>query len=231
MRSPFRSFHSLILACIGTLAYQLLRWSPDWAQEPQYGAYVQPAILLVLWWLFSFSRTISDKVLEWLPPVRRFFARRKHIEGDWPLVVVDGQSGVLVYYGFLAIGFEDGQYAVKGTDWYPDGRHALNFQSMQSYQLHPTLHYWYTQGERGRQRGYTFIEFFPEDDVPTRHTGVFHDKEHPNVRFYARKIEYRWFQRRIKGMEPRRCAAEKFKDEIMPKVPTMIRTTVDVDWD
>lgn len=230
MRSPFRGFHALVLALIGALAYRLLLWSPDWAQDPHYGLYVQPAIIGILWGLFFYSRTISDKLLEWLPLVRRMFAGHKHIEGDWPLVVVNDKTGRLIYYGFLTIGFKDGQYDVSGHDWNPDGSHALNFHSKQAYQSHPTLHYWYEQGERGRQRGYTFIEFFPPDRVPQRHTGAFHDREHPDVRFYARKLRYRRFQRRLRDMEPRRLAAKSFADEVASRLPVLIRTSIDADW-
>lgn len=219
-----------MLTLFGTIAYQLLLRGGEWATDANYGAYVLPGIVIVLWLLFTSSRAISDKLLEWLPPVRRMFAGRKHIEGDWPLVVVNGKTGELIYYGFMHIGFEEGQYAVSGTDWHPDGRHALNFRSKQSYQSHPTLHYWYEQGEGGRQRGYTFIEFFPTDRVPMRHTGVFHDPAHPDVRFYARKLQRGWLEARLRDMEPRRLAAEAFKNEIMPRMPTIVRNGVDVDW-
>ncbi len=231
MRSPFRGFHSLVLALFGTLAYRLLLLSPDWAREPQYGVYVFPSVVAILWLLFSSSRAISDKLLEWLPSVRRAFAGSKHIEGDWPLVVVQATTGTPIYYGFMTIGFRDGQYEVKGHDWHPDGRHALDFKSMQTYQDHPTLHYWYRQGTEGRQRGYTFIEFFPkEEKIPKRHTGVFHDKEHLDVRFYSKKITYGWFKPRIKGMEPRRLAAKAFFDEIAPQLPQLVQRSVDADW-
>lgn len=230
MRSPFRAFHALVLALFGALAYRLLLWSPDWAKDPEYGVYAFPAVVGLLWVLFSYSRTISDKLLEWLPGVRRLFAGSKHIEGDWPLVVVDNKTGAVTYYGFMTIGFEEGQYVVKGHDWHPDGVHAMNFSSVQTYQSHPTLHYWYQQGEGGRQRGYTFIEFFPTDRVPRRLTGIFHDREHPDVRFFARKLKTRWPKRRPRAMEPRRVAAKAFADEIAPRLPDMIRTSVDADW-
>jgi hypothetical protein len=231
LRSPFRTFHSLVLALFGTLAYQLLLRVNDWTKlDENYGPYIPIVVIGMLWLLFSSSRTISDKLLELMPVVRRAFAGRKHIEGDWPLVVVDSHTGELIYYGFMHIGFEEGQYTVSGTDWHPDGRHALNFRSKQSYQSHPTLHYWYEQGEGGRQRGYTFIEFFPDDRVPMRLTGVFHDPAHPNVRFYARKLAKPWMQSRIRDMEPRRQAAEAFMKEIMPRIPAIVRNGVDVDW-
>lgn len=226
----FRVFHSLVLAIIGTIAYKALLLSPDWARDPDYGVYVVPAVVGILWALFSSSRGISDFLLSRLAPVRRMLAGRSHIEGDWPLVVVDCRTGILFYYGFLNISFQEGQYVVSGHDWYPDGSHALNFHSVQTYPSHPTLHYWYRQGEGGRQRGYTFIEFFPTDEVPKRHTGVFHDKEHPDVRFYARRIEYKRGQRRIKGMEPRRQAAAAFAAELEPRLPQLIKTAVDTDW-
>lgn len=234
MRSPFRSFHALVLALFGAIAYQLLSNSEQWAKIADYGSYVLPGIVISLWLLFTWSRTITDKLLEWMPWVRRMYAGHGHIEGDWPLVVVEAEKGEnkgkLRYYGFLTIKFKDGQYEVSGTDWKPDGSHALDFNSMQSYQMHPALHYWYRQGEGGRQRGYTFIEFFPRDRVPERHTGVFHDPEHLNVRFYARKLKYRRFQRRLRDMEPRRQAAKAFADEIMEKMPKMIEMSVDADW-
>lgn len=230
MRSPFRVFHSLVLALFGTLAYKLLQQSRELEAIPDYGVYANAGVIAVLWVLFSYSRMISDKLLEWLPLVRRLFAGSKHIEGDWPLVVVNGRTGTPIYYGFLSIGFADGQYTVKGHDWHPDGRHALNFSSMQTYQSHPTLHYWYQQGEGGRQRGYTFIEFFPSDEVPRRHTGVFHDKEHPDVRFYARKLKYGMFQRRLKEMEQKRLAAKAFADEIAPRLTELAQHSIDADW-
>lgn len=231
VRSPFRVFHSLVLALFGTLAYKLLQQSRELEAIPDYGVYANAGIIGLLWVLFSYSRSISDKLLEWLPVTRRLFAGSKHIEGDWPLVVVNGRTGTLIYYGFLTISFAEGQYVVKGSDWHPDGRHALNFASMQTYQAHPVLHYWYQQGEGGRQRGYTFIEFFPTDEIPTRMTGVFHDREHPDVRFYARKIRYGWFERRLKGMEVRRLAGKAFADEITPKLSELVHLSVDADWD
>ena len=230
MRSPFRVFHSFVLALFGTVAYKALLLAPDLARDPEFGVYAVPAVVVILWLLFSYSRTISDRLLEWLPLVRRVLAGRRHIEGDWPLVVADKKTGGIVYYGFLSIGFEDGQYAVKGQDWYPDGRHAMKFNSVQTYQDHPTLHYWYMQGENDQQRGYTFIEFFPSDEVPRRHTGVFHDKDHPNVRFYGRKLKYRWREPRLKDMEPRRLAAKTFADEIAPNLQKMVHTSVNADW-
>jgi hypothetical protein len=231
VRSPFRAFHSLVLAVLGTLAYKLLLVIPDWARDPQYGVYVVPGVVGVLWLLFTTSRTISDRLLEHLPAVRRLFAGHKHVEGDWPLVVVDRRTGATLYYGFLTIGFVDGQYEVVGHDWFPDGRHALDFRSVQTYQVHPTLHYWYQQGERGQQRGYTFMEFFPRDAAPTRHTGEFHDREHPDVRFYARKLKTKMFGPRPHTMEERRRAAKAFADEIAPRLPNMLTRAVDVDWE
>jgi hypothetical protein len=230
LQSPFRIFHSLILGLFGALGTFALLHAPDWAKGTQYQVYAVPALVPLLMVLFRSSRVISDFLLERMGWVRRLFAGRRHIEGDWPLVVVDGKTGVMVYYGFLAIGFKGGQYVVRGQDWTPDGAHALNFGSMQSYQSESTLHYWYTQGEGGRQRGYTFIEFFPQDEVAQRHTGVFHDKDHPDVRFYARKIKYGWFQKRFKAQERRRVAAKAFADEIAPRLPALVRTGVDADW-
>lgn len=237
MQPLFRTFHTLFLTAIATAVYYGAFHVNELAEvnKQLFGVdvakYLLPATAIVLYGLVRYGRTISEKVLELMPViVRRTVAGAKHIEGDWPLVVVNGKTGELTYYGFLTIGFASGQYVVSGTDWYPDGRHALDFQSMQSYQLHPTLHYWYQQGPRGMQRGYTFIEFFPRDRVALRHTGVFHDPAHPDVRFYARKLKYKWLQRRLRDTEPRRLAAKAFADEIMQRMPQMIGASVDADW-
>ena len=102
---------------------------------------------------------------------------------------------------------------------------------MQSYYTEGTLHYWYTQGAGGHQRGYTYIEFFPRRQVATHHTGVFHDKAHPDVRFYGRKLKYGWFERRKRTTESRRASAKAFTDAIMPRVPTLLKSPVDADWE
>ncbi len=231
MQSPFRIFHSLVLGLFGAIGTFALLHAPDWAKGTQFQVYAVPALVPVLMLLFRSSRVISDFLIDQMGWVRRLVAGRRHIEGHWPLVVADGKTGAVIYIGFMTIGFKGGQYVVKGQDWTPDGQHALNFGSMQSYQSESTLHYWYTQGEGGRQRGYTFIEFFPQDEVPQRHTGVFHDKDHPDVRFYARKIKYGWFEKRFKSQEERRAAAKALADEIMPRLPALVWMAVDVDWE
>jgi hypothetical protein len=230
VQSPFRFFHSFILGVFGAIGTFALLHAPDWSKGTQFQVYAVPALVPLLMILFRSSRAISEFLLERMTWLRRLFAGRRHIEGDWPLVVIDGKSGAMLYYGFMTISFKGGQHVVKGQDWTPDGAHALNFGSMQSYQSESTLHYWYTQGEGGRQRGYTFIEFFPQDEVAQRHTGVFHDKEHPDVRFYARKVHYDWFQKRFKLQEQKRTVAKSFAEEITPRLPALVRTSVDADW-
>ena len=69
------------------------------------------------------------------------------------------------------------------------------------------------------------------DAVAERHTGVFHDKAHPDVRFYARKKKYGWRDRRLKSMDKRREAAQAFAAEIMPQMPAVLKTTVTSDWE
>ena len=231
MIASYKYFHSLILAGIAALCYRVLLISPDLAQNPDYGRYVWPAVVGVLWLLFSQSHTISRLILETMPWLRRLLAGREFIEGDWPLVVVDVPTGELVYCGFLTIGYKGGYLTVSGNDWRPSGEHALAFKSMQSYYSEGTLHYWYKQGAGGQQRGYTFIEFFPRDAIAQRHTGAFHDKAHLDVRFYARKLKYGRFERRLKTMEQRRQAALGFGATIMPRMPDLLKAAVDVDWE
>ena len=230
MQSPFRFFHSFILGLFGALGTFVLLHAPDWAKGTQYQVYAVPVLVPILMLLFRSSRVISDFLLERMGWVRRLLAGRRHIEGDWPLVVVDGKSGAMVYYGFMTIKFEGGQYVVKGDDWHPNGKHAMDFKSQQSHQIDSTLHYWYMQKVMSL-RGYTFIEFFPVDEVPMRLTGVFHDKENTDVRFYARKMKYSWRQRRLKGPEQRRLAGKTFADEIAPRLPALLGNSVQAAWE
>ena len=232
MEQAYKYFYALVLTGIATLGYRLLEWSTDTAQYPaQYASLVHGAIVAGMGFLFYQSRNIASTILAIMPPLRRLIAWRNYIEGDWPLVVVDGKTGTLTYAGFLTVGYSGGYLTVSGDDWNPDGTHALGFKSKQTYFSDNTLHYWYEQGEGGRQRGYTFIEFFPRGKVATHHTGVFHDKAHPDVRFYARKLKYKWLSRRLSTMETRKAAARDFAAEIMPRIPTMLKSTPDTDWE
>jgi len=231
MDSAYKSFYALVLTGIAALCYRVLLLAPEWAKDPQYGPYVYSGVAIVLWFLFVQSRNIASFILAVLPSLRRLLAWNNFIEGDWPLVVIDRTTGQMMYYGFLTVAYKGGYLVVSGDDWNPDGSHAVAFKSMQTYYSENTLHYWYMQGEGGRQRGYTFIEFFPRSHVATHFTGVFHDKEHPDVRFYGRKQNYKWFARRLKTMGARRAAAEAYAAEVMPRVPVMLKNAVDIDWE
>ena len=226
----YRPFHNLLLAGIAALCYRLLVMSPDLPhQHPQYGNFVWPGVAVGLWLLFSQSETITRLFLR-LRPLRRLLAGRASIEGDWPLVVVNAKTGTLIYYGFMRIGHKAGYIDITGDDWFPNGDHALPFTAIQTQYRDGVLHYWYEQGEGGQQRGYTYIHFFPSDAVAERYTGVFHDKAHPDVRFYGRKSKYGWFQKRAKSPVDRKLAAKAFCDEIMPNMPGMIKSSVNADW-
>ncbi len=231
MDSAYKVFYALILTGIAAAGKVLLDLIPVLDKDPRFGSYAHVGAVAVMGFMFFHSQNIAKLMLAVLAPLRRLLAWTNYIEGDWPLVVVDCRDGSLVYYGFLKIAFEKGYLAVSGDDWHPDGTHALGFGSMQTYSQDHTLHYWYMQGERGLQRGYTFIEFFPRRRVPTHMTGVFHDKGHPDVRFYGRKYRYKWFERRRRTMEQRRMAAKAFADEIMPRVPVLLKGGVDTDWE
>ena len=231
MDSAFKVFYALILTGIATLGKVLLDYSPVLDQHPVFGSYAHVMIVGGMAFLFYQSRNIASAILAVTPNLRRVLAWRNFIEGDWPLVVVDGKTGALTYAGFLTVGYGSGYLTISGDDWNPDGTHALGFKSMQTYYTEGTLHYWYMQGEGGRQRGYTFIEFFPRGKVANHFTGVFHDKDHPDVRFYGRKLKYKWFARRLSTMDARKAAALAFATEIMPRIPTMLKSTPDTDWE
>lgn len=231
METAYKAFYALILTGIGLLCKELLDLSPQLAKHPQFGPYVHAAIVIGMGFLFYQSRNITSAVLAGLPLLRRLLARGDFIEGDWPLVVIDCRDGSLKYMGLLTVSYRGGYLVVSGQDWNPDGTHALTFKSMQTYYSEGTLHYWYMQGAGGLTRGYTFIEFFPREKVATHLTGVFHDKEHPDVRFYGRKLKYRWFEARKTKLESRRACAKAFADEIMPAVPALLKTPVDAAWE
>jgi hypothetical protein len=229
MDRTYRPFHALILGGLAALCYRLLLISPDLAHHPQYGNFVWPTVGLGLGFLFSKSEWITTSLLNmrWL---RKLWAQSDDIEGDWPLVVVDGKSGTLVYYGFMTIGYKKGFLDVHGDDWFPDGVRTFPFQSKQSQYADGVLHYWYEQGDGLTQRGYTYIHFFPRDAVAAHHTGVFIDKDHPNVRFYALKKSYGWREKRPDSKEKKREMALAFAKSMLPMTAMLVQTPVNADW-
>ena len=128
--------------------------------------------------------------------------------------------------GFLSITYENGQLQVAGEDWNPDGTPAVKFRSQQSSYAARKLQYWYAQGAtmfEPTMFGYTRIYFFPEQGPIKRHAGEFLDKEHTSPPFYAQRIEYGLFQRRLRTKEERFAAAGKFWAEVEPVLKS--RTT------
>lgn len=227
------ALHALIAAVFGLIANQR-GWFE--AQDAAYGNLAWLGALLGLFVLFRYSYLFATFVIEKIPIVspalRRLLAGTSTIEGDWPLVVVtlDSVSGRarLTYLGFLNVTYRDGQLKVTGRDWYPDGRHAHDFESQQSRLAGNLLQYWYHQGEGSRMRGYTEIYFFPDDAVPERHAGEFLDKEHNSARFYARKLKSR---RRLRSDKDRLAAARAFWESIEPVIDTIANRPVSADWE
>ena len=81
-----------------------------------------------------------------------------------------------------------------------DGTHAIKFRSQQSSYADRQLQYWYAQGatmHAPTMFGYTRIYFFPERGPVERHAGEFLDKEHTSPPFYAKRIRYKLFARRL----------------------------------
>lgn len=194
--------------------------------------------------LIQSSNRISRIIVEGLPIsglLRRALAGGDYIEGDWPLIVVYGanspEPGKLLYIGFLSIGFRKDEYYVSGDDWTPDGVHAVCFESIRS-SFHGDRHerrlqYFYRQGETwqdARMRGYTEIYFFPSSGLPELHAGQFRDAEHNDVRFYARRLSYRFGERRPKSSDEKKAAAKRVWEEFQPAIGAMINQPVSADW-
>ena len=227
MEAIVRNFDAAVLATIAALCYPALRWSTKLVNH-KYSSWFVAAIVGLFGFLFFHSHSISHMILEQSPPLRRALAGQRFIEGGWPLVVADRKSGEILYYGYLNVAFKDGALAVWGDDWKPDGTYGQDFRAKQTYlDDEGTLHYWYEQADK-QQRGYTFIKFFPLDAVAERQAGVFHDPVHPDVRFYARKMKDGESPR---SQEERRLAAKAFYDQVKPRLPAMLKTPINIDWE
>ncbi len=232
-RSILTGLHALIAVVFGLIANQRAWFE---AQDAAYGNLVWLGALLGLFLLFRYAHVFATGLIEKIPgfsPIlRRVLAGSSCIEGDWPLIVVapDSVTGRtrLTYLGFLNVTYRDGQLKVTGRDWYPDGRHAHDFESQQSRLDGNRLQYWYHQGEGSRMRGYTEIYFFPDDAVPERHAGEFLDKEHNSARFYARKLKSR---RRLRSDAERLAAARAFWESLEPHIDTVANRPVSADWE
>ncbi|MBU2582961.1 MAG: hypothetical protein KJ622_14720 [Alphaproteobacteria bacterium] len=239
----FQAIHYLVHSAVAFLCYlaltqleavdRFIAETPTIRQYPFLTLSVIPLIAVLLQQSDRLARLIIGGIPLVSPLLRRTLQGSDFIEGQWPLVVVDGKSGQLVFYGFLTISFKDSQLYVCGNDWKPDGTHALWFHSVQSRFRERLLQYWYEQGPnrtKPEMRGYTEMYFFPEEGRVKRQAGEFLDKTH-NLRFYA---ERRTFSR-LSGRPPktdaeRIAAAKDLWQRLQPDLPRLLQQTVSKDW-
>ena len=75
------------------------------------------------------------------------------------------------------------------------------------------------------------IFFFPERGPIERHAGEFLDKDHnKSPPFYAKRIAYRTFERRLETKEEKFEAAKRFWAEVEPKIIGMREVRIDRDF-
>ena len=252
----YQSIHLLVYLGIASLSYALMSNANDIAailasfvgSENGYQQHliwiVGLVIVSLVTALLNYSRVISNIIVEHLPFsrfLRRLIAGRHFIEGDWPLIVVQGEgspdAGKLLYYGYLTIDYKDDQLRVFGEDWTPEHKSAHKFASVKSNFISDhrerRLEYFYWQGaskNRHDMRGYTEIHFFPTHKLSEVHTGEFRDINHHNVRFYARKIRYKFREKRLRTPSQQRKAAEDIWLDLQPRIHTVIGQDVTVDF-
>lgn len=223
MQHQYQIVHASVHACIAGLLYLFLRHVAiiDRPEFVAYADYLRGGAILILPFLFNQSGAISTIIIERIPvfsrSLRRVLSGSNFIEGDWPLVVVDAETRSVRYYGFMTIKYERGQIEVAGDDWLPDGRHAIRFRSQQSSLENRKLQYWYAQGatlHSPSMFGYTRIYFFPEIGRVERLAGEFLDKEHTSPPFFAKRIRYRGFARKLTTPEQKQDAAKQLWNEI-----------------
>jgi hypothetical protein len=232
----YQIVHAFIHATIAGLIYLFLRYVAV-IDQYAYADYIRGAAILVLPYLFNRSTFIANLLIEKVPllsvGIRRLLSGKDFIEGDWPLVVMERDMRSPKYFGFLTITYEDGQLLVYGDDWNPDGTPAVKFRSQQSSYAERKLQYWYAQGAtlfEPTMFGYTRIYFFPERGRIERHAGEFLDKQHTSPPFYAKRVRYKTFQRRLRTKEERFEAAKRFWMEIEPKIKEIREPRIDRDF-
>jgi hypothetical protein len=232
----YQIVHATVHAAVAALLYVFLRYVAV-IDQYAYADWIRAGAILLLPFLFSRSTFIANLLVESIPGLscglRRMLSGKDFIEGDWPLVVMEADHRTLKYLGFLSIGYKGGQHIVEGDDWNPDGSHALHYRSQQSTYASRLLQYWYAQGPNPHQPdqfGYTRIYFFPRRGRIERHAGEFLDKEHKHPPFYARRIRYRLFQRRVTSDKDRLEAAKALWQDIGPKVSAMPGPRIDRDF-
>ena len=218
------------------MLYLFLRYVPVIESSP-YADYIRGSALLLLPFLFNRSAFIANMLIEGVPGlsvgIRRLLSRSDFVEGDWPLVVMKPDNKTPKYFGFMTIRYVGGQLQVSGDDWTPDGSPAVNFNSQQSRYEKRRLHYWYAQ-EASRNEptmyGYTHINFFPGSGRVERLAGEFLDKKHESAAFYARRLHYSMFQRRITDKKAQFEAAKKFWTEFAPAITSRKEPSVKFDF-
>lgn len=242
MQQRFNAIHYLVHSAVAGLCYIMLTSDallkdyvkdiPYVSDYPVLKLSIIPLIAILLRQSDRLARFIIGGVPVFSPLLRRVLSGREHIEGHWPLVVVNSKTQELVFYGFLTVDYRDGQLHVSGDDWSPDGTHALWFQSVQARFQNQLLQYWYEQGEnrtKPTMRGYTEIYFFPLEGSIERHAGEFLDKEH-NYRFYAQRKHYGWRERTPKTDAEKIASAEAVWQSIQPQLPRILNQSIAKDW-
>ncbi len=243
----FRIVHSAVHAAIAAVCWLVLSHFKEVEAtitrtelfSSSYAGFTGPAVVFALALLFRLSDRLSNAIVESVPglswTLRRLISGRDFIEGDWPLVVVDMERQALLYLGFLNISFKDGHLYVSGDDWRPDGAREHEFQSVQSLYRNQMLQYWYEQGaslHKPDMRGYTEIYFFPKNAYAVRHAGKFLDPKHTSdIRFYAKRLDYRLFERRCRTRDAQLAAARKVWQDIEPNLSALKLRAISADFE
>ena len=246
LMSQFRIVHSAVHAAIAGLCWLALSHLSEFEDLAassltffgEHKHYAVPVLIALLALLFRLSDKLSNAFVEKVPLVswalRRALSGRGFIEGDWPLAVYDMANQKLLYLGFLTITFKGGQIYVYGDDWAPSGEHAQAFHSVQSLYHDHTLQYWYEQGaslHKPDMRGYTEIYFFPVGGTALRHAGKFLDPKHTSdIRFYAVRQAYGFFERRFSTPEQKISAARKLWTGLEPRLATLKGRDISTDF-
>jgi hypothetical protein len=232
----YQVIYAIVHAGIAGLLYLFLRYVAV-IDQYAYADYIRGAALLVLPFLFNRSTLIANLLIEKVPvlsvAIRRLLSGTDFIEGDWPLVVMERDMRTPKYFGFLTITYQDSQLLVYGDDWNLDGTPGVKFRSQQSTYADRKLQYWYAQGAtmfEPTMFGYTRIYFFPERGRIKRHAGEFLDKQHISQPFFATRIRYKAFQRRLNDDHKKFEAAKRFWETIEPKIKDGHELRIDRDF-
>jgi len=239
----YQIVHAFVHATIAGLLYLFLRYVAVIDQHP-FADYIRGAAILLLPFLFNRSAFIANFLIEKVPflsvGIRKLLSGKDFIEGDWPLVVIDRETRTPTYFGFLTITYEGGQLLVHGKDWgvdglsKVDGSPPIEFQSEQSLYEDRKLRYHYIQGttlHKPTMEGYTKIFFFPGRGPIERHAGEFIDKQN-NISppFYAKRLCYGLFGRRLRTKEEKIEAAKCVWEGIASRIKNMRELDISSDF-